>query len=261
MLSQNNNIVHCFGVSCLCIGILMNIKSFLPQFSWSKVSLFLQCSRCFYKEQALKMKRPGMDSDLFSLNNAIDALWKKEFDFYREQEMPHPIMTKNKIKAIPFKHELFDGWRDYRSGGIRFIDSDNKLELYGVIDDLWINSDNELIVVDYKATARKGKIILSDSNKWLISNKRQMSFYAFLFKKHGYKVHDTGYFIYSIADNGKPLFDQKLEFDSSILSYEIDDSWVEEVIQDMRSCLDQTNAPKPAADCEFCKFNLNLRVH
>lgn len=207
------------------------------------------------------MKRPGTDPDSFSLNNAIDILWKKEFDVYRDQQIPHPIMTKNNIEAIPFKNELFDNWRDYKAGGIRFVDSNNGLEFFGIIDEILINSDNELIIIDYKATAKKGKTILNDSNKWLISNKRQMSFYAFLFKKHGYKVHSTGYFIYSIANNDKPFFNQKLEFESTVLSYELDDSWVEQIIQEIRICLNQPDAPRPAADCNFCKFNLNLRIH
>src|SRR4029077_16162998 len=108
------------------IGNKLNIKkSPSQQLSWSKVNLFLQCARCFYKEQALRMKRPGMDSDSFSLNNAVDTLWKKEFDVYRVQQIPHPIMIKNKIEAVPFKHEQFESWRNYRSGGVRFVDPDN----------------------------------------------------------------------------------------------------------------------------------------
>lgn len=257
----NRNISYCYGFAVTPIGIIMSIQNFLPQLSWSKVNLFLQCPRCFYKEQALRMKRPGMDSESFSLNNVIDALWKKEFDVYREQQAPHPIMIQNNIEAIPFKHVLFEGWRDYRTGGVRFVDTVNALELSGVIDDLWVNPDNELIIVDYKATAKHGRVVLNDSNKWLVSNKRQMSFYAFLFKKHGYKVHGTGYFIYSIADNDKPVFDQRLEFNSTLLAYELDDSWIEEVAQDIRACLDQPGAPRQADDCNFCKFNLNLRVH
>jgi hypothetical protein len=46
--------------------------------SRSKVQLFLDCPRCFYLDVRLGIKRPpGFP---FSLNSAVDALLKKEFD-------------------------------------------------------------------------------------------------------------------------------------------------------------------------------------
>lgn len=234
----------------------MYINNFLLPLSWSKINIFLQCQRCFYKEQVLKKRRPVIDSDSFSLNNAIDILWKNEFDQYRTKQIPHPLMLANKIDAVPFAHKSIAVWRDYRSGGIKFFDRDNSLELYGIIDDLWINSKNELIIVDYKATAKHKSLQLNNRSKWDISNKRQMAFYASLFKKNGYPVHGRGYFVYSAADKNKPFFNQRLEFETTVQSYEIDDSWIEKTICDIRSCLNQVYIPEPSEGCEFCRFEL-----
>jgi len=227
----------------------------MPPLSWSNVNLFLKCPRCFYKEQVLKIKRPKLDPDCFSLNNAVDALLKNEFDEYRKLQKAHPIMVQYNIDAVPMIHESLPSWRNYKAGGIRFCDAANGIELYGVIDDVWINSKQELIIVDYKATARQGSIVLNLSNSWNSGNKRQVSFYAFLFKQCGYQVNNTGYFIYSIANNTKVAFNERLEFDTRVVPYQIDDTWVDKTIQNIRSCLDQERAPKSMLDCDFCKFN------
>lgn len=239
----------------------MNINNSLQQLSWSKVNLFLQCPCCFYKEQVLKMKRPSIDPDCFSLNNAVDLLLKNEFDKYRREQKAHPIMIKNKIEAVPLVHESFPAWRNYKSGGIRFRDDANGIELYGIVDDVWINPQQEFIIVDYKATAKQGSKALNLSNSWNSSNKRQMSFYAFIFKKCGYTIHHTGYFLYSIADNNKPALNEKLEFETRVVSYELDDTWVEATLQDIRYCLDQRMVPVSAATCEVCRFGINVKVN
>ena len=227
--------------------------------SWTSLSLFLQCRRCFYKMQVLKMKRPATERDFFALNNAVDILWKKEFDHYRKQQLTHPIMVQNKIDAIPFEHELLlCRWRNYKSGGIKFIDLQNGIELSGVIDDLWFNQKTqELIIVDYKATAKHTEFMTyAVKTKWTVANERQMSFYAYLFKKNNFAVHATGYFIYSAVRTNTPFFDNKLDFQSAVLPCWIDDSWIEQTLKDIRSCLDQTKLPEPAKDCEFCEYDI-----
>ncbi len=236
----------------------MHSKNILPQMSWKKVNLFQQCRRCFYKEHVLQMKRPGIDADSFSLNNAVDVLWKNEFDVYRAKQIAHPIMLAHKINAVPFNHELVFMWRDYKAGGIRFVDQVNGLELYGIIDDIWINESKELIIVDYKATAKHKQFMTwPNKNKWDDSNKRQMAFYAALLKRSGHKIYNKGYFVYSTALKDKPLFNQKLEFESCIKDCPIDDSWMDSTMRDLRYCLDQPTAPEASKDCEFCKYELN----
>jgi hypothetical protein len=49
--------------------------------SRSKIELFTQCPRCFWLDVRLKITRPS--SPPFTINKAIDELFKKEFDNYR----------------------------------------------------------------------------------------------------------------------------------------------------------------------------------
>jgi PD-(D/E)XK nuclease superfamily protein len=228
----------------------------MHQLSWSKVNLFLQCACCFYKEQVLKMKRPGFDPDSFSLNNLIDALLKNEFDEYRKEQKPHPIMIEYKINAVPFMHNSLPLWRSYKGGGIRFCDDVNDIELFGLVDDVWINEKKELMIVDYKTTARKGSIDLNLSNNWNSTNRRQASFYAYLLHKHGFQINSNGYFLFCIADNNTATFCKRLDFRMSIITYQLDYSWIEGVIKDIRNCLDQKFLPIPNGECVICNFTV-----
>ena len=49
--------------------------------SRSKIDLFLECPRCFYLHRRLGVGRPP--GYPFTLNVAVDALLKKEFDIHR----------------------------------------------------------------------------------------------------------------------------------------------------------------------------------
>ena len=110
------------------------IKPF--RLSRSKFSDFLTCKRCFYLDQVKGLK--NLDTLPFTLNNAVDSLVKKEFDHHRNQQTPHPLMKKNKINAVPFKHKDIEKWQDALSRGIDYIHSDLNLKLAGGIDDVWI---------------------------------------------------------------------------------------------------------------------------
>jgi len=87
--------------------------------SRSKIELFINCPRCFYLDRKLGVGQPpGFP---FALNSAVDKLLKKEFDFYRMQQKAHPLMEASGIKAVPFKHEKMDYWRDALRGGIEYL--------------------------------------------------------------------------------------------------------------------------------------------
>src|SRR5690349_4110689 len=119
--------------------------------SRSKIELFMQCSRCFWLDARLKIKRPS--SPPFNINKAIDELFKKEFDVHRAAGTQHPLQIKFKIEAKPFAHKDMDTWR-YNFTGVSTLHKPTNLHVYGAVDDVWVNDAGELIVVDYKATAK-----------------------------------------------------------------------------------------------------------
>jgi CRISPR/Cas system-associated exonuclease Cas4 (RecB family) len=64
--------------------------------SRSKIDLFMQCPRCFWLDNRLKIKRPS--GPPFQINKAVDELLKKEFDVYRLKREPHPwSSTKSRL--------------------------------------------------------------------------------------------------------------------------------------------------------------------
>ena len=76
--------------------------------SRSKIDDFLNCSRCFWLDRRLQIKRP--DGFPFQINKAVDELLKKEFDTYRAKKVAHPMMIENNIIAVPFQHDELDNW-------------------------------------------------------------------------------------------------------------------------------------------------------
>jgi len=232
-------------------------KNCFASLSWSKINLFLNCQRCFYKDQKLAMKYPGLEAEHFKLNRAVDRLLKNEFDEYRHQQKAHPVMVENGIDAVPFGHDSLKIWRDsYHAGGIRFYDSANNIVCFGGIDDLWVTPAGELIVVEYKTTVTLDPIALDNGNQWYREYMRQISFYAWLFKKNKYAVSPISYFIFCNGITGNVPFNKRLVFDYILLPYYFDDSWIEQTIKDICSCLDQENIPLSGVGCKLCAFSM-----
>ncbi len=230
---------------------LYDPKSIEPfRLSRSRIDLFLNCPRCFYFDRKLGTDRPP--GYPFSLNSAVDKLLKKEFDIHRAKGTAHPLMKHYKIDAVPLAHEKMDEWRDALRRGITYHHKDTNFMITGGVDDVWVDPKGELMIVDYKATS-KGEEVSLDAD-WQIGYKRQMEIYQWLFRKNGFKVSKTGYFVYCNGDSDKESFDGKLEFDIKIIPYDGDDSWVEQTIIDAHKCLNGTMAPEAGADCDYCKY-------
>lgn len=218
--------------------------------SRSKVELFMNCPRCFYLDRRLAISRPpGFP---FNLNSAVDTLLKKEFDQYRGQGIPHPLMEKYGINACPLSHHQIEEWRDSLHRGIQYLHTKTNFLITGGVDDVWANDDGEFIVVDYKATSKNGAVSIDED--WQISYKRQMSLYAWLFKMNAFPVSDTGYFVYCNGITDRESFSQRLEFDVTVIPYKIDDSWVEGTLNSIRQCLHSDAIPDFQEKCEFCTY-------
>jgi len=217
--------------------------------SRSKIELFLECPRCFYLDRRLGVGRPpGFP---FTLNSAVDILLKKEFDIHRAKSTQHPLMEAYGINAIPFQHGKMDEWRE-NFKGVQFLHEPTNFIITGAVDDLWINPEGEIIVVDYKATSTSNKITLDAEYRG--SYKRQMEIYQWLLRQNGFKVSDTGYFVYANGDKDREAFDGKLEFDVEVLPYTGDDSWVDGAIRDAKACLDGDSIPAEGEKCEYCPY-------
>lgn len=223
--------------------------------SRSKLELFCNCPRCFYLEKRLGVAQPpGFP---FALNSAVDKLLKKEFDSYRNSHTPHPLMQQQGIKAIPFKHDKLDYWRDALRGGMEYLHAPTNILLSGAIDDLWSGPEGELFVVDYKSTAKEEPVNLDAD--WQSGYKRQMEIYQWLFRKNGFNVSSTGYFVYCNGLTSKEVFDARLDFSIKIIPYSGSDAWIEPKIFDMHKCLMSPVMPGPGIDCDYCLYQKALK--
>lgn len=218
--------------------------------SRSKIELFIQCPKCFYLDRRLGVSRPP--SYPYTLNSAVDALLKKEFDLLRENGKAHPIMEKYNIDAFPAKYEMLDEWRN-NFKGVRVLHKKTNLLLFGAIDDLWQSTQGEYIVVDYKSTSKNEEIIALDKD-WQDAYKRQMEIYQWLVRHNGLKVSDTGYFVYCNGRTDTDRFDGRLEFDITLIPYEGNDDWVESTVIDLHRCLNSDTIPESGEDCDFCSY-------
>jgi CRISPR/Cas system-associated exonuclease Cas4 (RecB family) len=221
--------------------------------SRSKIELYMQCPRCFWLDVRLKIRRP--DGPPFNINKAIDELFKKEFDGYRLKGEPHPLMVEYKVQAVPFTHENLDQWRE-TFVGVRALHEPTNLMVFGAVDDIWVNDNGELIVVDYKATAKQKDVSLD--SEWQISYKRQMEVYQWLLRQNGFAVSDTGYFVYTNGRLDMDGFNDRIEFRTKIIPYTGDASWVEPTVKKMKQCMEgdmpAMGSSAMGGPCEFCSY-------
>jgi CRISPR/Cas system-associated exonuclease Cas4 (RecB family) len=199
----------------------------------------------------------NIDTIPFTLNNAVDALVKKEFDFHRKKQTPHPLMNDYKINAVPFKHKDIEKWQNALNQGVEYDHPDLNLKLAGGIDDVWENKDTgKLIVVDYKAQSKSSEKKIDGylEDVYHEGYKLQLDFYRYLFEKNGFEVQTKGYFVVYNATLERENFKNKLEFTSDLVPYETDSSHIEEKIIEMKKLMDSKKIPPSTPHCQNCNY-------
>jgi CRISPR/Cas system-associated exonuclease Cas4 (RecB family) len=225
--------------------------------SRSRIENFIRCPRCFWLAQRLKIDQPS--SPPFLINSAIDELLKTEFDTYREKGEKHPWQIEFKIDAKPFQHENLARWR-HTFTGVQYLHEPTNLLIFGGVDDVWVNAAGELIVVDYKATAKTAEITdLGPKGGWHDSYRRQMEVYQWLLRGEGHKVSDTGYFVYANGIASAKGFFNKVEFRTNIFPYKGSDKWIEPTLLKMKAVLESDKMPPVGnaamgGPCEYCTY-------
>lgn len=211
--------------------------------SRSKIELLFDCPRCFWFYAGKGIARPF--GAPYTINNAVDFLLKKEFDEHRNKGTAHYLITREGIDAIPFMHEDIDKWRNNFTG-IQFHHKETDFLVFGAVDDIWVDSKGNLIVVDYKASgAKEGE--LYDSYK------RQMEIYQWILRQNGFKVQNRGYFVYCRVNKDNGFHEGKLSFDIKVQPYDGNADWVEAKIYEAKKILD-AKVPDYLPTCDYCKY-------
>jgi hypothetical protein len=219
--------------------------------SRSKIDLFLECARCFYLDNKLGVARPP--GYPFNLNSAVDALLKKELDVHRAQGTQHPLAKAYGLDAVPLAHAKMDEWRNALSQGVMCVHSATGLTVRGGVDDIWVNKAGELIVIDYKATSKDGRIESLDED-WHRGYKRQLEVYQWLLRQNGFTVSNIGYWFYANATKDREAFDGRLDFELTLVPYTGSTDWIEPALANLKACLDSAQLPLAGADCDYCKY-------
>lgn len=217
--------------------------------SRSKIELFISCPRCFYLDRRRGVGRPSMPA--FSLNSAVDVLLKREFDALRGTKTIHSLLETNHVHATPFEHPDLVKWRE-NFVGIRTVYEPANVEVFGAVDDIWVNKKGELIVVDFKSTSSSYPISLT--GKWKESYKRQLEVYQWLLRQNGFSVAPVSYIVYANAGTYKPRFDNTLEFTLSLHAHRGTTDWIEPALMAMKDCLVKDTLPAAHDECEYCRY-------
>jgi CRISPR/Cas system-associated exonuclease Cas4 (RecB family) len=219
--------------------------------SRSKIDAFIECPRCFYIDNKLGTKRPGTPA--FTLNVAVDTLFKSEFDTYRKEKKQHPLMKEYGVDAIPYAHAELEKWRDPFEG-MTHLHEPSGLLVSGAVDDLWEMKDGSLIVVDYKATSKPERIVTLDDSSWSEQYARQVGVYQWILRQNGFTVSPTAYFVYANGDASKPSFENVLTFETTLVPTEGDTSWIEPTLMKIKACLEGATYPESGDSCEYCPY-------
>lgn len=220
------------------------------QLSRSKIDLFVECPRCFVLDVKHGIGRVPMPS--FTLNNAVDTLFKNEFDIYRKAKQPHPEFAHYGIDAIPYHCPELEQWRKNFTG-IRWESKQHGWTFFGAVDDLWVTPANALIVADYKATSKAPDKAPNADNIYP-GYRRQLEFYQFLLRRLGFDVEPRAWLVYANGIKTRERFDARLEFDISFIPHDGDDAWVAGALDNAVAAIESTDLPNAAPDCKWCQY-------
>ncbi|MCL0043400.1 PD-(D/E)XK nuclease family protein [Dehalococcoidia bacterium] len=224
--------------------------------SRSKFNDFLTCQRCFYLDRVRGLISPSTPS--WTLNETTDLLLKKEFDACREDQTPHRLFSKfNLNHVVPYAHPDLVLWRDSLRHGLEHQIKGTNIILHGGIDDVWLDTRNEeIIVVDYKSQANNRPVTprFYLAGTYHQAYKTQLDVYAYLFQGMGFHVSPTSYFYVVNAKRDADGFHAKMEFQETLVPYNWSSDWIEPEVQNMQSVLDSEIVPPPTDACENCAY-------
>ncbi len=211
------------------------------QLSPNSLNLYLECPHCFWLEKRRGIKRPPPYP--YALNTAVDTLLKQEFDSYRKEGKPHPLIAANNIQAKLFPNQdLLNKWRSNFSG-IRFYDPELDATLFGAVDDILEFEDKKLAPMDYKST---GSTVATVYDRF----QTQMDIYTYLLEKNGFLTPKKGYLAFYIVDKGNG-FGDRLPFRKELHEIETNPSDVPELFKEAVLLLRGETPPPHSPDCKY----------
>lgn len=226
---------------------------------------YRQCPRCAFDEMVLELKRPR--GAYPTLPNGIDAIMKQYTDKFRgtlPPELKH--MSGYRIHEDTSLINTFRQWNGIIASTDIMVkrpttanpkrEVAQTLVLRGGIDELLINSTDQVVIIDFKT--RKDEPSADYGEKYY---QHTVDTYAYMLEKNGYDVAPECYLWYwwpkEVDANGKMQFGQK------ILTMNCSGARTYDRLVTIANALplrkvewaafrDQSPA---SSDCGYCKFN------
>jgi len=271
------------------------------ELSRSKIETYVKCKQCFYLEKIWGVKPPSIPG--FNLNSNTDTLLKRDFNQYRGREAHPIMASAGLQHLVPFEHEDLEKWENALQFGatpnhFNTLHKESNIIFGGGLDDVWVElvrpmqifgrddtpqGTGKLHIVDYKSTAQLtgnpkplDESFLappegSNSPDYKASYRRQMDMYQWVMRRKGFEVSDIGYFVYvdgqhvgidGMIDKDDPAT-AWMKFNTAVIPYKGDDSWVEGTLKEIRSDLDRAEDIKHNPDernkphaggCELARY-------
>ena len=123
--------------------------------------------------------------------------------------------------------------------------------------DFWLNKDNnEVVVVDYKATSNKyGVDYVNSKMGYHKAYLRQLDFYAYLLKLNKFKVFKTGYWVVCNAQyKDQKTFGGNLKFKIDLFSYNVNTDYIENTLVELEKCYNNSKIPLSSVTCDTCRW-------
>ena len=207
----------------------------------SKIGNLLECPRClwlFYREG---LERP--EGIFPSLPGGMDGMFKEYFDKYRGTEKLPPEVA-GKIEGKLFKDaDKLRMWRS-RNNGLRAEFPEFNIFLKGLIDDLFITSDNKYIPFDFKS---RGYPVKEDTHSHY---RHQLDLYALLFERNNLPPANFGYLLFF-----HPVSYQEgtAKFSSELVKMDVSPKRGYETLKKVHQII---SGKIPAADngCKYCQY-------
>ena len=227
--------------------------------SRTAIDEFLKCQKCFYFKRRLGLKPPRLIP--LTLAIATDAILKNDFDEVRQSGgQSHYVWETHDLNVHAFSHPDMEDWRN-NFRGIRYLHEPTNQEITGAIDDVWERLDTgQLHVVDYKSTSKKDDPDIESG--WGFGYKRQMEVYQWLFRKNGFDIHETGYFLYINGRKDTAFYDEetggetvgRMLFRTTLIPYDGDTGWVDDIIYQCKDTLRSDEIPEGSEGCDSCRY-------
>ena len=215
--------------------------------SFTRLSLYQECPRCFYLEVRRGMKRP---QGIFpTIASGLDRVSKNYLDGVRAGRLNPPAVLKSywrDWKPYPDQAQI-DEWRDWRKG-LRYRDQKNGVELVGMIDDCLVSRGKTevLMPIDFKSRGFPPKPNTSTFYEL------QLDMYALLLRQMNKKVGDRGLLIFLWPESMREGC-KELTLRSETVELKTDYRRAENAVAEATRVL-RAGMPSSSKNCEFCRW-------